>query len=91
MTVFIGGNINELFICNIDDVEIPLGFELYADAFGLNVSYEVSADDASTALSLTNSSGFRATSSNYDSGNDQPVSMTSGNSSLPRKSRFRDL
>lgn len=40
-TVFIGGNINELFICNIDDLEIPLGFELHADAFGLNVSYEM--------------------------------------------------
>ena len=40
-TVFVGGNINELFICNIDDLEIPLGFELHADAFGLNVVYEM--------------------------------------------------
>jgi hypothetical protein len=40
VTVFVGGNINELFICNIDDVEMPLGFEMNADAFGLNVSYE---------------------------------------------------
>jgi hypothetical protein len=43
-TVYVGGNINELFICNIEDLEIPLGFELHADAFGLNVSYETTED-----------------------------------------------
>jgi hypothetical protein len=43
----VGGNINELFICNIDDLEIPLGFELHADAFGLNVSYETTEDTIS--------------------------------------------
>ena len=39
-TVYIGGNINEIFICDIDDLELPLGFELKADAYGLNVAYE---------------------------------------------------
>ena len=57
VTVYIGGNINELFICNIDDVELPLGFELNADAFGLNVSYETT-DDSTANMSLT-SSTFR--------------------------------
>jgi hypothetical protein len=52
VTVFVGGNINELFICNIDDVEMPLGFEMNADAFGLNVSYECT-DETTQALSLT--------------------------------------
>lgn len=51
-TVYVGGNINELFICNIDDLEIPLGFELHADAFGLNVSYETT-DDTVAALNMS--------------------------------------
>jgi hypothetical protein len=33
--------VDELFICHVDDLEIPLGFELKADSFGLNVSHEV--------------------------------------------------
>jgi hypothetical protein len=37
-------------MCDIDDVEIPLGFELHADAFGLNVTYETTDD---VALSMT--------------------------------------
>lgn len=54
MTVYVGGNINDLFICNIDDVELPLGFELNADAYGLNVSYETTGDIAAS-MSLTSS------------------------------------
>lgn len=61
VTVYIGGNINELFICTIDDVELPLGFELNADAFGLNVSYETT-EDTIAGMSLT-SSTFKQTAS----------------------------
>lgn len=39
MTVYYGGEVNELFMCDIDDVEMPLGFEVKGDAFGLNVTY----------------------------------------------------
>ena len=39
-TVQYGGPVNELLICNIDDIEIPLGVEVTAESFGLNVSYE---------------------------------------------------
>ena len=35
-----------MFICNIDDLEIPLGFEFAAESFGLNVSHEVAPDVA---------------------------------------------
>lgn len=55
LTVFMGGAIDELFMCNIQDLELPLGFEVKADAFGLNVAYMTSEDQslASTqALSL---------------------------------------
>ena len=52
-TVYTGGNINELFICDVDDLELPLGFELHADAFGLNVTYETTDTDAAAALNLT--------------------------------------
>jgi hypothetical protein len=44
LTFFIGGNINDLFICDVEDMEMPLGFELHADAYGLNVSYETQDD-----------------------------------------------
>ena len=40
-TVFYGGPIDEVLICNIDDLEVPLGFELAAESFGLNVSHEI--------------------------------------------------
>ena len=39
MTVYYGGEVNELFLCDVDDVEMPLGFEVKGDAFGLNVTY----------------------------------------------------
>lgn len=39
MTVFYGGLIDELFLCDVEDLEMPLGFEVHADAFGLNVVY----------------------------------------------------
>lgn len=44
VTVFIGGNLNELFLCDVNDVELPLGFEMLADAYGLNVTYETQED-----------------------------------------------
>ncbi len=39
MTVYYGGSIDELFLCDVEDLELPLGFEVKADAFGLNVVY----------------------------------------------------
>ena len=51
-TVYFGGNVDELFICDVEDLEIPLGFELHADAFGLNVCYEAT-DTSSQSLSLS--------------------------------------
>ena len=44
VTVYTGGNLNELFLCDIKDTEMPLGFEMLADAYGLNVSYETQED-----------------------------------------------
>ena len=41
-----GGAIDELFMCNIQDLELPLGFEVKADAFGLNVAYMTSEDQS---------------------------------------------
>jgi len=39
MTTYKGGQIDELFLCDIKDLELPLGFEVIADAYGLNVVY----------------------------------------------------
>jgi len=44
VTVYTGGNLNELFLCDIQDMELPIGFEMMADAYGLNVSYETQED-----------------------------------------------
>ena len=44
ITVFKGGSIDELLICDVQDIELPLGFELKADAFGLNVAYLTTED-----------------------------------------------
>lgn len=50
ITVYSGGNINELFMCNIQDIELPIGFELIADSFGLSVSYESLEENAMNLL-----------------------------------------
>ena len=39
ITVYKGGSIDELLMCDIQDSELPIGFEVKADAFGLNVAY----------------------------------------------------
>lgn len=46
MTVFYGGAIDELFMCDVEDLELPLGFEVKADAFGLNVVYLTTEEQA---------------------------------------------
>lgn len=53
VTVFTGGNLNELFLCDINDMELPLGFEMLADAYGLNVSYETMEDNSAKAAMNT--------------------------------------
>ena len=49
MTVYYGGSIDELFLCDVEDLELPLGFEVKADAFGLNVVY-LTAEELSLTL-----------------------------------------
>lgn len=41
-----GGQIDELILCDIEDLELPLGFEIKADAFGLNVAYLTDEEQA---------------------------------------------
>jgi hypothetical protein len=79
VTVYTGGNINELFICNIDDVEIPLGFEFHADSFGLNVSYETTDETIQVPMNMT-ASTFKPPGATITSGFDggDAASMRSG-------------
>jgi hypothetical protein len=56
VTVFTGGNLNELFLCDIADMELPLGFEMLADAYGLNVSYETQDDASQAAMNTSHTS-----------------------------------
>jgi hypothetical protein len=55
MTVYYGGPIDELFLCDVEDLELPLGFEVKADAFGLNVVY-LTAEEQSGFVSTQSSS-----------------------------------
>ncbi len=49
-TLYYGGIVDEVFICNIDDLEVPIGFEFSAESFGLNVSHEIAPDVAAQKL-----------------------------------------
>jgi len=60
VTVYTGGNLSELFLCNIQDMELPVGFEMLADAYGLNVSYETQDDQGVAALNQTTTSVGRS-------------------------------
>jgi hypothetical protein len=55
-TLYYGGIVDEVFICNIEDLEVPLGFELRADSFGLNVSHEIAQDITSQKMNQTKAS-----------------------------------
>lgn len=55
VTVFTGGNLNELFLCDIKDMEMPIGFEMHADAYGLNVSYETQEDVSNQVMNTSHS------------------------------------
>lgn len=48
-----GGKIDELILCEVQDLELPLGFEIKADAFGLNVAY-LTAEEQISASSMSN-------------------------------------
>lgn len=54
--MFTGGNMNELFLCDIQDMELPIGFEMQADIYGLNVSYETQEDQAASLNAMNNTS-----------------------------------
>ena len=49
LTMYIGGQIDELFMCDVEDVEMPLGFIVKADAFGHNVAYMTSEEQVLTS------------------------------------------
>lgn len=54
MTTYKGGPLDELFMCDVDDLELPLGFEVHGDAFGLNVAY-LTSEEQSTMQSTQHS------------------------------------
>lgn len=61
MTVYYGGAVDELFLCDVEDLELPLGFEVKGDAFGLNVVYLTAEEQAgmmSTQGSMDNTESY---------------------------------
>lgn len=65
VTFYTGGNLNDLFLCDIADMELPIGFEMRADAYGLNVSYETQEDQAA-AMNTTATSSLRKSTHGKD-------------------------
>ena len=41
---------DELFLCDIQDMELPIGFEMQADIYGLNVSDETQENQGTMNL-----------------------------------------
>lgn len=54
ITPFTGGPLNELFICDIEGLNNPLGIHTTGDVKGLEITYII-ADDSTTLASLTSS------------------------------------
>jgi len=49
-----GGQFNELMLCNVDGLDVPLGFEMKCKVEGLNVEYELlDSNDPGTVLAST--------------------------------------
>jgi len=67
-TFYTGGNLNDLFLCDIADMELPIGFEMRADAYGLNVSYETQEDQAAAMNSTARSSAKHKSAFGKDTG-----------------------
>jgi hypothetical protein len=61
--VYYGGKVDELLICSIEDIEIPLGIEFYAESFGLNVQYEISEPLSSVSKTFNANKGSAKTES----------------------------
>eukprot|EP00831_Metopus_contortus_P004532 TRINITY_DN1167_c0_g3_i1.p1 TRINITY_DN1167_c0_g3~~TRINITY_DN1167_c0_g3_i1.p1 ORF type:complete len:607 (-),score=66.65 TRINITY_DN1167_c0_g3_i1:492-2312(-) len=78
ITLYRGGHIEELFVCNVEDMDAPLGFVLYTDVFGLSVSYELydetsllartERESASTLLKTAKDLSALLPPSRYDNG-----------------------
>jgi len=87
VTVFTGGNLNELFICDVQDLELPLGFEMLADAYGLNVSYETQEDNSNTKdLNTSHSTMNKTQKSNNASGSNQLSNLIFPNCTINKTS-----
>jgi hypothetical protein len=50
---YIGGQLDELLICDVEDYEVPIGFSMRANAYGLNVSYEQIKEDGTGKMDKT--------------------------------------
>ena len=61
--VYYGGKVDELLICSIEDIEIPLGIEFHAESFGLNVQYEISEPLSSVSKTFKATKGTAKTDS----------------------------
>jgi hypothetical protein len=69
MTVYYGGAVDELFLCDVEDLELPLGFEVKGDAFGLNVVYLTSEEQSG----MMNSTQGSINSPDYDGLNELKI------------------
>ena len=54
--MYVGGELDLLFLCDVEDNELPLGFAVEADSFGLNVAYEIPQAGDETQYGMTKTS-----------------------------------
>lgn len=94
LTMYVGGQIDELFMCDVEDMEMPLGFIVKADAFGLNVAYmtgeEQNLNSSITSFEqLSQSSSLDLDKSIYGSFNKlQMISFTNCRINKPMSFKF---
>jgi hypothetical protein len=73
-----------LLICKVEDLEIPLGLEIHAESFGLNVAYET--NDTQASISKTVRGGGRRASINTNALNDSTIILDQTQQDILNKS-----
>lgn len=83
---------NELFLCDVQDMEMPIGFEMLADIYGLNVSYETQEDQSAGLFDKT-SHGGTSTVKGSQATTSKRVTMADGTASdmAPQTSQLQRL
>ena len=81
LTSYVGGDLSEMFICDVTDLDFPLGFWLTANVFGLRVAhvlpdFVVEAQKAALAMNMTSTKSKFMTSTIIKEDFEEPEEIT---------------